>query len=181
MMPLWEAPEALFGGLSCEELEDRAALFAEDECLKARIADIFSKNRLEYPEPTHVEEMLYAGFSSASDTALCKRFHAAPWDERPKIGRSFEDNRLKELAQRISYFECRSSLPSEIVRKMDIDLANRLMSSDAKPPSVEHALKEVAEELTLSKNGPHAISLLEGYTAFLSERRSKIKTFLQTR
>lgn len=180
MMPLWEAPESLLGGLSCEELEDRAALFTEDERLKARLVDIFSKKRPEYPEPTHVEEMLYVGFSSASDTELCKRFHAASWDERPKIGRSFEDDRLKELAQRISYFECRSSLPSEIVQMMDIDLARRLISSEARPPSVEWALKEVVDALVTLKDDPNAISLLEGYAAFLSERRSKIIQFLAT-
>ena len=178
MMPLWEAPEELFGGQSCEELEDHAAQLVDDEDLRTRLADLFSKTRSKYPEPTHVEEMLYAGFSSASDAALCDRFHTVPWGERPKIAHSFEDDRLKELAQRISYFECRSSLPSEIVQKMDIELARRLTTTNAKPPSVDQALKEVAEVRVSLKDDPVAISLLGGYATFLSERRSKIMQFL---
>lgn len=178
MMPLWETSEELLGGLSCEELEDCAAQIIEDYSFRARLADIFYQSRLKYPEPTHVEEKLYTGFSSPSDVALCKRFHAAPWDERLKITSSFDDDRLKELAQRIIYTECRSSLPSEILQKMDIDLANRLVSSDAKPPSVEQALKEVAEERASSTDDLNAISLLDGYATYLSGRRSKIMQFL---
>ncbi len=43
MVPLWEAPEELFEGLSCEELEDRAAQIVEDESLKTRLADAIWK------------------------------------------------------------------------------------------------------------------------------------------
>ncbi len=180
MMPLWETSEELLGGLSCEELEDRAAQIFEDHRFRARLANIFSKSRQEYPEPTHVEEKLYSGFSSSSDVALCNRFHAASWDERAKIARSFEDDRLRELAQRIIYTERRSSLPSEKAQEMDIDLANRLMSLNAKPPSVEQALKEVADERASSTDDANAISLLDGYATYLSERRSKIMRFLAT-
>ena len=177
MMPLWETSDELLGGLSCEELEDRAAQIVEDHSFRARLTDIFSKSRRKYPEPTHVEEKLYSGFSSSSDVILCNRFHAASWDERPKIARSFEDERLQELAERTIYTNCRSSLPSEIVQKMDVDLANRLMSSDARPPSVEQVLKEVEEELASSED---SASNLEDYAAFLVERRAKIRKFLRT-
>lgn len=179
MMPLWEAHDELLRGRSCEELEDQAAQIVEDNGLKARLADIFFKTRPKYPEPTHVEEMLYAGFSSPSDAALCDRFHAAPWDERPEITHSFEDDRLKELALRLCYFECRSSLPTEKIQKMDIDLARRLMSSDSKPLSVDQALKQVEEARASSADDPQTTVLLEGYARFLTERRSNISKFLE--
>ena len=60
---------------------------------------------------------------------------------------------------------------------MDVDLANRLMSSDARPPSVEQVLKEVEEELASSED---SASNLEDYAAFLVERRAKIRKFLRT-
>lgn len=179
MMPLWEAPDELLGGLSCEELEDHAARISEDQSLRARLADIFLQNRTKYPEPTHVEEMLYTRFSSQSDVALCKRFHAAPWEERLKIARSFEDDRLKILAQRISYFECRSSLPTETVQKMDIDLARRLVSSDSKPLSVDQALRQVEEARASSVNDPKATALLDGFAEYLAERRSNVLKFIE--
>lgn len=179
MIPLWEAPEELFDGISCEELEDRAAGIAEDESLKGRLAEKFMETRPKYPEPTYVEEMLYTKFSNRNDFALCDRFHAAPWGERQKIAQSFEDDRLKELALRINYFESRSSLPSELVQKMDVDLARRLISSNAKPPSVERALVEVEEKWLNSKDDLKATALLEGYAMFLAERKAKIQKFLE--
>jgi hypothetical protein len=77
------------------------------DMLKGRLADIFFETRLKYPEPTHVEDILYTDFSSWNDVSLCDRFLAAPWGERPKTALSFEDDRLKELELRICYFECR--------------------------------------------------------------------------
>ena len=177
LMPLWETSDELLGGLSCEELEDRAKQIIEDHSFRARLAELFSKSRRKYPEPTHVEEKLYSGFSSSSDVTLCNRFHAASWDERLEIARSFEDDRLQELAERIIYSNCRSSLPSAIVQKMDVDLANRLMSSDARLPSVVQAIREIEEELASSEDNA---SNLEEYAAYLVERRAKIKEFLQT-
>ncbi len=179
MMPLWEAPEELFGGLSCEDLEDRATQIVEDESLKARLTDIFCEARSEYPEPTHVEEMLYTKFSSWNDATLCNRFHAAPWGERPRTAQGFEDDRLKELALRLCYFECRSSLPTEEAQKMDIELAHRLVSSDTRAPSVEKAHKVVEERRASSENDPNAVVLLSGYASFLAERRTKILKFLE--
>ncbi len=179
MVPLWEAPEEFFEGVSCEELEDRAAQIVEDENLKSRLAECYSETRPKYPEPTHVEEMLYTRFSSWNDVALCNRFHAAHWEERQKIAHSFEDDRLKELALRINYFECRSSLPPEKIQKMDIDLAHRLISSESKPLSIEQALKQVEEVQASSKIDPNATVLLEGYAKFLVERRSNILKFLE--
>ena len=181
MIPLWEAPEGLLGGLSCEELEDRAAHIAEDLNLKARLAEIFFQNRTKYPEPTHVEEMLYTRFSSRSDFLLCDQFHAASWEDRLKIAHRFEDDRLKILAQRICYFECRSSLPAEIVQKMDTDLARRLVSSDSTPLSIDQALTQVEEARVSYMNDPQATALLEGFAAFLAERRANILKFLEAR
>lgn len=179
MMPLWEASEELFVGTSCEELEARAVRLVEDEGLKARIERIFAENRAKYPEPTHVEEMLYTKFSNWNDVTLCDRFHNAPWSERQEIAQCFEDDRLKELALRICYFECRSSLSVEVVQAMDSDLARRLVSFDAKPPSVEKARIQVEESLASSENGPNASTLLKDYASFLAERRTKILKFLE--
>ena len=180
MMPLWEAPEALLVGLSIEELEDRAARIVENKGLKTRLAAKFLEIRPKYPEPVYVEEMLYTKFSSWNDAKTCERFHAAPWGERPNIGQSFEDDRLRELALRISYFERRSSLPTEVVQIMDIDLARRLVSFDAKPPSVEQARKQVEEVRASSENDPSTVALLKGYASFLVERRTKILKFLES-
>ncbi|WP_295039802.1 exonuclease domain-containing protein [Sulfitobacter sp.] len=179
MMPLWEASEEFFVGASCEELEDRAARIVEDEGIKTRIERVFAENRAQYPEPAHVEEMLYTKFSSRNDATLCDRFHSAPWSERREIAQSFEDERLKELALRICYFECRSSLAPEVVQAMDIHLAHRLMSTDAQPPSVEQALRQVEAGRADFENDPNAAALLKGYVSFLAERRTKISKFLE--
>lgn len=181
MMPLWEAPEEFFVGTSCEELEDRAARIVEDEGIKTRIERVFAENRAQYPEPAHVEEMLYTKFSSRNDVTLCDRFHWAPWSDRREIAQSFEDDRLKELALRICHFECRSSLAPEVVQAMDIELAHRLMSTDAQPPSVERTLRKVEEGRVDFENDPNTAALLKGYASFLAERRTKILKFLEAR
>lgn len=179
MMPLWEASEEFFVGTSCEVLEDRAVRIVEDEGLKTRIGRVFSENRAQYPEPAHVEEMLYTKFSSRNDATLCDRFHCAPWSERREIAQSLEDDRLKELALRICYFECRSSLAPDLVQAMDIDLAHRLMSTDGRPPSVEQTLKQVGAGRADFENDSNAAALLKGYVSFLTERRTKILKFLE--
>lgn len=125
-------------------------------------------------------EQLAAEISSSPSPLRRVRTNAGPtmmplWETSDELLGGLS---CKELAQRIIYTECRSSLPSEILQKMEIDLANRLISSDAKPPSVEQALKEVAEERASSTDDANAISLLDGYATFLSERRSKILQFL---
>ncbi len=182
LTPLWEASEQHFEGLSSEELEDRATQISEDDDLKIRLAESYLKTSAEYPEPTHVEEMLYTKFSSRNDVELCSRFHEASWSEKLNIGQSFQDDRLRELALRVSYFECRSSLPTETVQKMDLDLAHRLMSFDEKPPSVEKELRHVDEvRSNLLEEDVEETRLMESYAAFLAQRRSRILKFLDAK
>ena len=65
---------------------------------KTRRAECCLETRPKYPEPTHVEEMLYARFSSRNGVAMCDQFHAAPLEKRQKLAHSLEDERFKELA-----------------------------------------------------------------------------------
>ena len=181
IMPLWEAPEDLFNGISCEELEARATRVTEDDSFKVRLVKSYLETRPEYPEPSHVEEMLYTKFSSWNDVALCKQFHNSPVSERPIIAKTFEDDRLIKLALRVSYFENRSSLSPETARRMDIDLAKRLLSTDTKPPSIENALKQIDEVRESQSLEQDAATLLKGYETFLTTRRSKILKFLEAK
>nr|WP_321483268.1 exonuclease domain-containing protein [uncultured Cohaesibacter sp.] len=181
IMPLWEAPEDLFNGISCEELEASATRVTEDDSFKVRLVKSYLETRPEYPEPSHVEEMLYTKFSSWNDVALCKQFHNSPVSERPIIAKTFEDDRLIKLALRVSYFENRSSLSPETARRMDIDLAKRLLSTDTKPPSIENALKQIDEVRESQSLEQDAATLLKGYETFLTTRRSKILKFLEAK
>lgn len=75
-----------------------------------------------YPEreaPEYVEQRIFEGFPSNTDQALMEQFHSAPWIKRLAIVTSLQDDRLRELGQRLIYLEQPDALRPETRQSYD--------------------------------------------------------------
>lgn len=112
-------------------------------------------------EPSeHVELQIYGqGFLSDTDSALSRRFHVAPWEQRPGIAAQFEDRRLRRLARRLIYFE-RPDLLDEAQRQaMNNEISRRVRGGpDEMPwltiPNAMIELEALIAELEPAFHGP---------------------------
>jgi exodeoxyribonuclease I len=64
-----------------------------------------------FEDSAHVEQSIYGGFPSKSDSGLMETFHKAPWHRRYEIAQQFSDSRYQEFAERIIYSEAPDGLP----------------------------------------------------------------------
>lgn len=178
--PLWEAPKDLLGATNIDELEERANRFSEDEALKNRIIEAYSRSRNQYPEPTHIEEMLYARFPSSDDEARLRQFHEVSWYDKFKVVQTVEDDRLREFGIRVLYFEARSCLPGEIVNRLDRETAERLICPDGKPMSLVRCLIEIDKLEAANTNDQQTFRLLNGFREYVINRSSRVSSYLET-
>jgi len=84
-----------------EQLEERARKIKNNTNLQTRVSELLTNNQINYPPPKYVEQSVYSGFASEADQLWMERFHSLPWNERAKLLDGFEDNRYKELAERL--------------------------------------------------------------------------------
>ena len=66
----------------------------------------------EEPSP-YVEEKIFAGFAAPTDEARMTNFHACDWAARPDIAGTFDDERFRELGERIIAGERRDYCPAK--------------------------------------------------------------------
>lgn len=79
-----------------------------------------------WPEPAHLEQKIFAGFFSRSDAALMEQFHRLDWPARAAMVRSFQDARLRQLAQRLVFDGAPGAMAPEDVRRLCKAVADRL-------------------------------------------------------
>jgi len=73
----------------------------------------------ELEDPIHVEQSIYGGFASKSDSGLMETFHKSPWQGRYEIALQFSDRRYQEFAERIIFSESPDGLPLERRRVLE--------------------------------------------------------------
>lgn len=94
-----------------------AAFFVED--------DSFSQKSEFY------EDMIYAGFFTGADKNLAKEFHElTDFKSKYKKSKAFTDMRMAYIAKEIIYNNEKIALPESEQRKIENELANRLLNSD---------------------------------------------------
>ena len=67
----------------------------------------------EFEPPVHIEQSIYGGFPSRSNSNLMEAFHKTPWHGRYEIAQRFSDAKYREFAERIIYAEAPDGLPPE--------------------------------------------------------------------
>ena len=174
IMPVENAPAiANAAQLGIDELTRRTDFLRADETLCARLIDAYETARVELPPSPHLEQQLYDGFFPTEDEVLMERFHLAPWEDRPAIVRMFKDQRLRQVGQRLIYFERPDLLTATERVRYENAIAGRIVSDD--PENLWLTLPLAAAQLDelIEAADPVQLLFLEEHRAHLAERAEK--------
>jgi len=78
----------------------------------------------------HIEEQIFDGFPSKSDTALMEKFHRAPWEERHQICLSFQEAKYRKFGERLIFAEYPAGLPPKTREELDQWCRERHLTED---------------------------------------------------
>ncbi|MCP4185651.1 MAG: exodeoxyribonuclease I [Hyphomicrobiales bacterium] len=154
-------------GIPIDDANDRAAMVQADQSLKDRLIEAKLASRDEYEVSPHVEAQIYDGFFSWDDQALMKEFHAAEWANKLTILEKFTDARLKQLGQRLIYFEQPDVLNEETRDRLKIGVGQRLCSQEDDIPSL--TISGAYEEVEKAR-GKAEDSFLDEIEDFLKQK-----------
>lgn len=157
-------------GVDIETLEQRADILDQINGLKPALleAAIAHHNR-EY-DNQEAEQQIYAGFSQNPDQQRMEAFHAAPWNERLTICRSFDDQRLKRLGLRLICEHAIEYAPANLSAKYNRFVQRRLQGRNGGEEAPWRTLAKAQEELAEARrdfDDPKGI--LDGLESYLVE------------
>ena len=140
VMPSDQIPNIdLYLDIPYEQLLKRAQKIKNNTKLQTRVSELLASNQINYPAPKYLEQTVYSGFPSDADDLWMERFHTLPWEERSKVLDGFEDNRYKELAERLVCSNNPESVSNETLERYQNFINQRLY--DKGPwPSLEKTL-----------------------------------------
>lgn len=105
----------------------------DDPGLKNRLVRAHAAGEAQWEPPEQLEELIYDGFPSPSDTRLMEAFHRANWADRSVIISKFEDTRFQSLAQRWVYVGAPELLSEADRQAVEQAIAERLHSDHDNP------------------------------------------------
>ncbi len=119
------------------------------------------------PPSPHVELQIFDGFPSWADERIMAEFHDVDWRDRPTQIDQLSDPRMREIANRLVFFERPDVLPERQRLELDSWLADRLLSDSPDVPwrTVPKAIQE-ADDLLKNAAGDEA-DLLREVRSFL--------------
>jgi hypothetical protein len=126
-------------------------------------------------EPQYVEQKIFAGFYSNADKRLLEEFRAADWTARAELVGKFNDDRLKQLGQRVVFLNAPEMVPETYRAAAHAAIDDKWRANDPKAPwttaaAVEMQLVEIAEQGVLGRD------TIERWSKFYEERLATIGT-----
>ena len=123
-----------------ELLEARAEQVSENLEFQNRVCEVMTINQREYPPNKYLEQKVYERFPSNSDKLWMERFEISTWAEKAKLLSGFEDERYRELSQRlINYLKPEFSSNKEKDNYQDF-IKERLLSNGPWKMTLEKAI-----------------------------------------
>ncbi|MEL6725606.1 MAG: hypothetical protein AAFP24_11350, partial [Pseudomonadota bacterium] len=153
----------------------QSELLASSEEACAKLLQTAAALKAPWPDAEHLEQRIFEGFPSRDDSARMDAFHRADWPGKAALIRSFEDERLQQLAQRIVYAAAPETLSEADRKRMDEAISKRLHDHHADPDlwrTIPQAIEELSE-VRSSEGGETVAAEIEGW---LSETASKFPT-----
>jgi exodeoxyribonuclease-1 len=147
LLPIDYAPDDVLGGRqSFETYQARAQAIREHPEFRRRISRLLAARYQDQVQPAHVEQRIYSGFSSNADQARMHSFHAQGWEDRIGIIQEIEDERYRQIAQRIVAVE-RPDLLTDTQRQRWVSWRRERFLTNEKVPwmTVASALEEFAD------------------------------------
>lgn len=139
---IWDLPAEARPGLTDEECEARAGRALADPRIGARLVAALQGLQVPRAPSVHVEEQLYDALPAREDDDLLRRFHRAPWSERPGIVARLADPRTRRLGRRLIHSEAPAALPAGLRARLDDEVARRLAG-----PAGSHPFRTVADAI----------------------------------
>ena len=123
-----------------ELLEARAEQVSKNQEFQNRVCEVMTINQREYPPNKYLEQKVYERFPSNSDKLWMERFEISTWAEKAKLLSGFEDERYRELSQRlINYLKPEFSSNKEKDNYHDF-IKERLLSNGPWKMTLEKAI-----------------------------------------
>ena len=170
LAPLEEAPFDLLGDHSIYDLRARAMEVQSDAGFMARLVAASEPSGEEREPSPHVEQQLYeGGFWSDADGRSLDRFHQGDWDTRLAIASALEDERLRQLARRLIFFERPDLLTEQTRTAMCDEMARRRLGQTTSDPAwltVSKALEDC--DSLIARLDEDARTPFEGLKKYLS-------------
>ena len=146
LLPLDHTPDDMRGGRqSLETYQARAQAIRGHAEFRRRISRLLAARHEDQVEPTHVEQRIYSGFASNADLARMHSFHAQDWEDRIGIIQEIEDERYRQIAQRIVAIERPDLLTDAQRQRWESWRRERFLTNEKVPwMTVASALEELA-------------------------------------
>ncbi len=157
-----------------DEASRRVEVIRADKAFQERVGQALAARYADEAPSEHIEERIYEGFPSKADETLMQKFHAAGWAERPAIASQFADERLKEFAHRLIFFEQPDSLPPAVSAGFKKWRAERMLTEDENVPwmTIPKALREADKRLSDATEDD--ARLLQDVKRFLSDLANEV-------
>ncbi len=174
LMPAAAAPAGTAAlRIGDEERRRRAAAVRAATPFHERVGQALAR-RFEPPAPgLPLEQRLYAGFPGDADLARMAAFHAADWPDRPAIAAGFTDDRLQEIARRLTWLESPDLLAREDQAELTRWAAERVLGEDPDVPwrTVGAALAEIDTLIAAAATPvPVALADIRAFLVGLADR-----------
>ena len=158
-----------------KQLEERAKLVRENRDFQERISNVLGENQFNWPAQEIVEQRIYDGFPSEADKLWRERFELAPWAEKAKLIEGFEDERYRELAERIVCYQKPEFATKEMIDRFESFVKTRLFSKGPwlkdRGQTLDQAIIEAETSLT-EDNSEEDVEILEKLLDHYREKKS---------
>ena len=156
--------------VSAREVERRISSIRSSTGFRQRVSKALAGLYGEEEPSTFVEQRIYGRFATPDDEEIMQKFHSSSWDDRVELLRGLEDERARELGQRVVYLEQPEALPKSLRARLDAWLAERILNSDPEVPwmTVPKALAEV-DRLIAGTKEPADRKFLKDVKMFLGD------------
>ena len=116
-------------------IKERAELVKNNEKFSQNILNALreiaeEKQQTTTQEDITAEESIYTKFTGPKDTTLFPKWHASSWKDKLVLLDKFEDKRLVSFGKKIIYQESPETLPAEMLKKIKIEIAERILSEN---------------------------------------------------
>ena len=158
-----------------KQLEERAKLVKENIDFQERISNVLGETQFNWPAQEIVEQRIYDGFPSEADKLWRERFELAPWAEKAKLIEGFEDERYRELAERIVCYQKPEFASKEMIDRFESFVKTRLFSKGPwlkdRGQTLDQAIIEAEMSLT-EENSEEDVEILEKLLDHYKEKKS---------
>jgi exodeoxyribonuclease-1 len=110
---------------------EKIDMLRSDSEILERLNDFLVRTAVTYNKSEYVEEQLYEGFPSRADSSLMAEFHRVDWSDRMPVVQAFDDDRFRQLGQRLVAENAPETLLPEVRSRYELWVNERRTAVNA--------------------------------------------------